>query len=130
MKRLLVVILALLIFVGCSQSSVQRNTELEDSINSFFEDEHNSELAINDLTNFNWDKAIFITPYTPQEDMNKKLGVDFKDPSDIASRDDIYLLVFLYENSVVQYAEIQRQRSDFSVAELTPSNDVLKIIRY
>ncbi|MBM7602489.1 hypothetical protein JOC75_000459 [Metabacillus crassostreae] len=131
MKQITVFLCSLLIIVGCNQSSgVQQNTELEKSIYQIVEDKNNSEIRIDSLTSFNWDKAIVFPPYTSQETMNEKLGGDYKDPSGIGSRDDIYLLVFLYEDNVVQYAEIQRQRSDFSVKELSPSNDLIKIIRY
>ncbi|TXC92850.1 hypothetical protein FS935_01230 [Metabacillus litoralis] len=131
MKQFTVLLFSLLILVGCNQSSgVQENIELEKSIYEIVEDENNSEIRIDSLTSFNWDKAIVFPPYTTHETIKEKLGVDYKDQSGIGSRDDIYLLVFLYENTVVQYAEIQRQRSDFSVKELSPSNDLIEIIRY
>lgn len=39
--------------------------------------------------------AFHFTPYTTQEGINEQLAVDFIDQSNIDSRDDIYLLVFL-----------------------------------
>lgn len=129
MKQFTVFLCSLLIIVGCNQSSgVQQNTELEKSIYEIVEDKNNSDIRIDSLTSFNWDKAIVFPPYTTQETINEKLGEDYKDPSGIGSRDDIYLLVFIYENNVVQYEEIQRQRSDFSVKELSPANDLIDIL--
>ncbi|NMD72835.1 hypothetical protein HHO41_21675 [Bacillus sp. DNRA2] len=133
MKPLTIFIISLLFLVGCNQSSVQHNTELEESIYSIVKDKNNREVSIKSLANFNWDKAILFLPYTTQEGINEQLGVDFKDPSNIDMRDDIYLLVFLNDNKVVQYAEINRQKSDFSIEEkefLTPSNDLINIERY
>lgn len=133
MKPLTVFIFSLLFLVGCNQSSVQHNTELEESIYSIVEDKSNSEVSIKSLANFNWDKAILFAPYTSQEGINEQLGVDFKDPSNIDMRDDIYLLVFLNDSKVVQYAEINRQQSNFSIGEkeyLTPSNDLISIERH
>ena len=133
MKSFTVFIFSLLFLVGCNQSNVQNNTELEESIDSIVEDKNNSEVSLESLANFNWDKAILFIPYTTQESINEQLGVDFKDPSSIDMRDDIYLLVFLNDSKVVQYAEINRQHSDFSIGEkeyLTPSNDLISIERY
>ena len=133
MKPLTVFIFSLLFLVGCNQSSVQHNKELEESIYSIVEDQNNSEVSIKSLANFNWDKAILFAPYTTQEGINEELGVDFKDPSNIDMRDDIYLLVFLSDSKVVSYAEINRQQSDFSIGEkeyITPSNDLISIERY
>lgn len=133
MKPITIFIFSLLFLVGCNQSSVQHNTELEESFNSIVEDKNNSEVSIKTLAKFNWDKAILFEPYTTQDEINELLGVDFKDPSNIDMRDDIYLLVFLSDSKVVQYAEINRQQSDFSIEEneyLTPSNDLIIIERY
>ncbi|NMD69259.1 hypothetical protein HHO41_03090 [Bacillus sp. DNRA2] len=133
MKPLSIFIFSLLLLVGCNQSSVQHNTELEESFYSIVENKNNSEVSIKSLANFNWDKAILFEPYTTQEEINELLGVDFKDPSNMDMRDDIYLLVFLSDSKVVQYAEINRQQSDFSIEEkedLTPSNDLIIIERY
>jgi uncharacterized protein YxeA len=132
LKKITVIILSLLLLVGCSQSSVQQNTELEESIYSIVEDKNISEININSKTNFEWDKSFLFEPYTTQESIEEQLGVDFKDPSKIDIRDDIYLLVFLNENKVVHYAEINRQQSDFFVGEneyLTPTNASIYIER-
>ena len=115
MKKITVIIFSLLLLVGCSQSSVQQNTELEESIHSIVEDKNISEININSLTNFDWDKAFLFAPYTTQESVEEQLGVDFKDPSKIDIRD-----------------EINRQQSDFFVGEkeyLTPTNASINIER-
>ena len=110
MKKISVFVLLLLLLVGCSQSDVQHNTDLEESIYSIVENENKSLININLLTTFDWDEAFLFTPYSTQEGIEEQLGTDFKDPSNIDTRDDIYLLVFLNKNKVVQYAEIERQR--------------------
>ncbi len=82
------------------------------------------------MTTFDWDKAYLFTPYSTQESITEQLGVDFKDPSDIDWRDDIYLLVFLDSDQVIQYAELERQGADFSIGEkqyLTPTDDIINI---
>lgn len=133
MKKITVFILLLFLLVGCSQSNVQHNTDLEDSIYSIVKDKSKSEISIKSLTTFDWDKAFLFTPYSTQEVIEEELGTDFKDPSNISTRDDIYLLVFLNREKVVQYGEIERQGSDFSIGEkghLTSSEDVISIERH
>jgi hypothetical protein len=133
LKKITFFILLLFLLVGCSQSNVQRNKDLENSIYSIVEDKNKSEIVIKSMTTFDWDKAFLFTPYSTQEAIEEELGTDFKDPSNISTREDIYLLVFLDGDNVVQYVEIDRQGSDFSIGEkghLTPSNDVISIERH
>ncbi len=133
MRKISVFVLILLLLVGCSQSDVQHNTNLEESIYSVVGDKNKSEINIKSLTTFDWEKAFLFTPYSTQEGIEEQLGADFKAPSNIDIRDDIYLLVFLNKDKVVQYVEIERQGSDFSIGEkeyLTPSEDVISIKRH
>lgn len=133
MKKLTVIILSLLLLVGCTQKNVIHNTELEESISSIVFDKNNDEIDIKSLADFDWDKAFLFEPYTMQEEINERLEINFNDRSNIGIRDDIYLLVFLNEDKVVQYAEINRQQSDFSLNEkvyLTPSDASINIKRY
>ncbi len=127
-------LLLLLLLTGCSYlNKVHHHVELEKSINSIVEDENNTEIIMKTLTDFDWDKGFLFTPYSSQEGIDEKLGVYFKDPSNMDWRDDIYLLVFMKDDKVVQYVEMDRHGADFESGEqeyLTPSNDVILIERY
>ncbi len=106
------------------------NKGLEKSIRSAIEKKNVTEIDFNSLTEFDWDKAYLITPYSNQQTINKQLGVKFKDPSNIHSRDDIYLLVFLYKNKVVQYIEIPTKYGQLMLGSkdgYTPSNAIIRI---
>ncbi|KRG07992.1 hypothetical protein [Lederbergia galactosidilytica] len=130
MKKIPVYLFLFLLLAGCSLSNVQHNEELEDAIYLIVSDENNDKLSLNSMTTFDWDKAYLFTPYSTQESITEQLGVDFKDPSDIDWRDDIYLLVFLDSDQVIQYAELERQGADFSIGEkqyLTPTDDIINI---
>ncbi|PGZ97836.1 hypothetical protein COE51_13305 [Bacillus pseudomycoides] len=129
MKKVIIVIFSLYLLVGCSLSNVQQNKKLEESIHSVVENKSESEIDISSLAKFTWDKAFIFPPYTTQESIDEQLGVHYKDLSNIDMRDDIYLLVFLNEGKVIQYAEINRQQSDFSIGEFTPSSSSIKIVR-
>lgn len=124
-----VVLITLLLLMGCNDSSVRRNTELEEKLHSsivMVSDNSTSAHYINTFTDFKWEKAYLIQPYTTQADIEKQLGVNFKDPSNIGLRDDIYLLIFVNESKAVQYAEIERLKTTFSLGDkeyLEPSNE-------
>lgn len=97
-------------------------------------DKSESEINLKKRTTFEWDKAYLITPYSTstQEGIENQLGIDFKDPSNIGTRDDIYLLVFLNKEKVVQYVQMERQGADFLIGErafLTPEEDKVTIER-
>lgn len=115
------------------QDRFQHNTKLEDSIFSIVEDKNKNEINIKPLADFDWDKAFLFEPYTTQGSIDKQLGIHFKDPSNMDMRDDIYLMIFLNEGKVIQYAEIKRQYADFFIGSkeyLTPSDATIKIKRY
>jgi hypothetical protein len=120
-----------LLLTGCSE--VTHNTDLENSIQSIVKDKNKSQINIDSLANFEWDKGYLFPPYTAEESMEKQMGVNFKDRSNIYSRDDIYLLVFVNNEKVVQYAEIKRNQSDLSIDAteyITPSKALIKINRH
>ncbi|PKR82972.1 hypothetical protein [Heyndrickxia camelliae] len=121
---------SLLFLTSCSQVVSMHNKGLEKSIRSAIEEKNVTEIDFNSLTEFDWDKAYLITPYSNQQTINKQLGVKFKDPSNIHSRDDIYLLVFLYKNKVVQYIEIPTKYGQLMLGSkdgYTPSNAIIRI---
>ncbi|WP_052345911.1 hypothetical protein [Paucisalibacillus sp. EB02] len=123
-------IIFLLLLVGCS--SIQHNIDLEKSLYSIIEDKNKNEINLTSWTSFDWEKAFLFTPYTPPEEIEKQLGVDYNDPSDIDWRDDIYLLIFMNDEKVVQYVEVERQGADFTIGKkkyLTPSDDLIRIER-
>lgn len=130
-----VVLFSLLLLMGCNDSSEKRNTELEEKLHSLIimvSDNSTSAHYIDTFTDFKWEKAYLISPYTTQADIEKQLGVDFKESINIDIRDDIYLLVFLNQGKVVQYAEIERLGTNFSLGDkefLEPSNDIIYIER-
>lgn len=129
MKKVIVVVFLLLLVVGCNQNK----TDVDQSIESIVKDTSKNEINVNSLTNIIWDKAFLFTPYSTTESIQEQLGSKFKDKSNIGMRDDIYLLVILYESEVIKYVEIKRQGYDFSIGEkgyLTPHDDVISIIRH
>ena len=130
MKKFVFLIFISLIFLtSCSQEVSMHNKGLEKSLSSALEKKSDPEIDLNSLTDFDWDKAYRITPYTDQEAINKQLGVKFKDPTNMVYRDDIYLLVFLDKNKVVQYVEIPTKYGQLGGNKngFTPSNAIIEI---
>ncbi|MFS0877329.1 hypothetical protein [Solibacillus isronensis] len=134
-KQIVVILLSLLLITGCNDSDIKRNTEIEERLLSsiiMVSDNSTSKTYLNTFDDFEWDKAFLVQPYTTQADIEKQIGVKFTDSSNIGSRDDIYLLVFVDEGKAVQYAEIERLHTTFSLGDkeyLEPSNDVIYIER-
>ncbi|PFA69128.1 hypothetical protein CN378_04410 [Bacillus sp. AFS015802] len=125
--------LVVVMVVGCNNNDVKHNKDFEKSVYSMVKDRNNREIEVNSIADFKWDKAYLFEPYSPEEHIEKQLGVEYEDRSNISSRDDIYLLVFLNEGKAVQYAEINRQKGDFTLGDkeyLSPSEDVLKVERH
>ncbi|KAB2334522.1 hypothetical protein F7731_15045 [Cytobacillus depressus] len=110
----------------------QENMKLEQVIHSIVEDKNNSQFNLNPLTDFSWDKAQLFGPYTTKEIIEESLGVSYDGQTGgIDYREDIFLLVFLHEDKVVQYAILDRQGAvNFSGKKaITPSDDLIKIER-
>ncbi|MFJ8236103.1 hypothetical protein ACIQ34_10190 [Ureibacillus sp. NPDC094379] len=134
-KRTAIVLFSCVLLMGCSSSNFERNTEIEKDLHSsiiMVSDQSDSQVSIKNFVKFEWDKAFLIQPYTPEDDIEKQVGVKFKDPSNMDKRDDIYLLIFLNQEKVVQYAEIERLGTTITLGDqeyLTPSNDVMYIER-
>ncbi|MCO7126030.1 hypothetical protein NIE88_09605 [Sporolactobacillus shoreicorticis] len=106
-----VLFLQSILLIACSDT--QHNTQLEKNVSSLAE--HRNNIDIKSYTHFKWDRAYLFKPYTSQENINKELGFKFKDPSDIDFRDDIYLLVFVKDKKVIQYAELPCFKSKHSI---------------
>jgi hypothetical protein len=133
MCGIIIVIAIVVIAFTYDQNPAHKNSELEKTIYSIVIDEKNNGFNLNPLTDFNWDKAKLFGPYTPQEVIEEHLGVRYGQTGGIEDRDDIFLLVFLDDENVVQYALLDRQNGvDFQQekAFITPVDDFIKIKRY
>lgn len=121
-----VFIILVLVLAGCS--SVHHNVDLGKSLQTIVEDKSNSEINLSSWTSFDWEKAFLFSPYTSQEEMEKQLSANFHDQSNLAWRDDIYLLVFMDKEKVIQYVEVEHQGVNLTIGEnkyLTPSDDLI-----
>lgn len=138
-KRLLWIIVIIIFIAGViivfslEQNRVQQNRELGKAIYTIVEDKNNIEFNLKPLTDFSWDKAQLFGPYTTKELIEENLGVSYNGQTGgIEYREDIFLLVFLNDDKVVQYAILERQDGvDFiqEKADLTPYDDLIKIKR-
>jgi hypothetical protein len=133
LKKILSIVLFIVVLSGCINNEYLLNKELQESISTVVSDTNNTEIDISKLTDFDWEEAYLFAPYTSQDDINRELGFKSKDKSDIHIREDIYLLLFVNENKVVHYVEIERQKSDFLITDgsekITPENPMITIKR-
>ncbi|MFN7252895.1 MAG: hypothetical protein ACK4M9_19305 [Anaerobacillus sp.] len=130
MKKVTIFFFVLVLLVGCGS---KQDKKLEKTLFEIIGEEENTQIDIAEMTKFSWDKAFLFEPYTNESYMSYQLGVDFKDRSNLDWREDIYLLVFLYEDKVTKFIEIERQRSTFHLDEgrdyLTPEDAIIYINR-
>ncbi|AYC30831.1 hypothetical protein D3873_10630 [Paenisporosarcina cavernae] len=115
------------------RNNIPRNTDLEKTLSSKVDESVSNEINLHGVTEFQWTQAYLFEPYTSQETMNQQIGIKFTDSSNISQRDDIYLLVFVNDDEIVQYAEVKRHQSDFSIKQsdiLTPENSIITITKH
>ncbi|MBS7530170.1 hypothetical protein IC619_006625 [Hazenella sp. IB182353] len=146
MKKIILIFISLSLIIFTTYflmyNKHKHNKGLESSLNSAIKTEidatrrgHTANININDLTNFDWDEAHIVSPYTNQEKLNEQLGMEFRDPSNMKSRDDIYLMVFILNREVIEYVEIDRVDGEITANNndsdiLTPDNPKLNITLY
>lgn len=121
----------MMIVSGCSKEDL-KNRDVEKAIFEIIADQSSHEINLLQLTDFEWEHAYLFAPYTDQEQINETLGFEYNDKSQIANRDDIYLLVFVKQNKVIAYAEMDRQQADFTAADnraLSPEHPSIIIER-
>lgn len=132
-KIMLVMITAFILLAGCGLFGPKQADKLEKVFAKATKDDNQTELQVQEQTNFEWDKAYLFTPYSTEDGMSDELGFSFKDPSNIDMRDDIYLLVFVQNDTVIRYAELKRNGADYSIGDqayLTPTESTIYIERY
>lgn len=125
MKKIMFFIVFVVLLAGCSN----HNKELEESISTAIQQNNTEEIDLNAFTDFTWNKAFIITPYTSQKSINEQLGFKFKDSSNIASRDDINLILFVENGKVIHFVKIPRYADLIADNDdgLTPLNSMIKI---
>lgn len=63
------------------------------------------------VTDFPWDTAFVVSPYTPRQEVEARLGISCPcyEASAAASRDEVQWLVFLRAGRVVAHADVGRE---------------------
>lgn len=131
-KHILSIIAAILVLVAGSSFFMNRATE-DTVLAKKIDDQARSgitEISLNQLTDFDWDKAMVYGPYTSKDIIESSLDVTFKGSTlGIESLDDRFLLVFTKGEYAVKTVKLSRRGVDFSANEdlLTPDKDVLVV---
>jgi hypothetical protein len=127
LKKVIIIIFTILLLSSCNQVKVHHNKELEKAIISITNEEGTGEIDLSEVTDFTWDKAFIIKPYTTNEAVRERVGG--KVPSNMESRDDVNAIIFIEEDKPVQYVEITRY-VDFVVDDETkpiwPEDSIVK----
>lgn len=132
LKKIMVIILLIVVLDGCSSNTDLLNTELQESFHTMINNKNNTVIDLNEIAKFDWEKAYLFSPYTSKDSINNTLGLKFIGDSRIETSDDIYLIIYVNKEKIVQYSEIDRHQSDISVANgsyLTQENSLITVTR-
>lgn len=126
--KIVYVLLFGLFLSSCSgDENMTQESEIRNSIEKIIEDakklERDMKFNLEGLHVVMWDKLYIFAPYTPANDIEKKIGdvnATVK-KINIEARDDINLLVFMLQSKVIGVVPYPRQKVDFSrIASGTP----------
>lgn len=87
---------------------------LSDRITTTVERGVGTRLVMADVTDFDWQKLYVFAPYTTQEQINRSLGFEWRDPEGIELHDTFTLLAFVNEGEVVGYVAQPLGQGDFT----------------
>jgi hypothetical protein len=121
-----------------SDESVGDGSGLVDAIashaNSVLGDRDSGSFTIEEAIELEFDELLVFSPYTPMDEIRDALNENNASVEDSAidQRDDIVVLVFRANGSIVQVVNFPRQELDFAgLGELSPisSDTILKIAK-
>lgn len=90
-------------------------------------------LEMRKITNFEWDKLFIFLPFTDPDYIENVLEFEWNNASKVyrRSRDDLYLLIFVKENRVVEYLEFSSTKDllfdSFHPSEFTPTEALFEV---
>ena len=117
MKIRLLIILTIWVLQSCADLTSDERLEfkIKESVIS-----DKKELNFKDLTDFEWDSLLVLTPYTESKRIGEKFQIDLAKVEHVGmeSRDDIVLLVFLLDKKVIRTVEYPRCPGEFIQQEI------------
>lgn len=124
-------LLSLIMLSACGMNSNKERTQVKENIQTIIKDESKNEIDVTAVTDFDWDKAYLFTPYTTREQIEETIDATFWANTTIDTNDSIYLLVYMYKDTVTQFIEIPRLGNDFKTETkiITKENPMIAIIR-
>lgn len=89
LKKIITILFFLsLILSGCINSTVLKNNKL---FNNAVKNITTDEITLNDITNFQWDKAYTFLPYTTKEKMEEIIGIQSNEITETVNENMIQL---------------------------------------
>ncbi len=117
MRSSLIIILILFTIQSCSK--LKNDEQLELKIKEVVLS-GKDELILKDLTNFEWDNLLILTPYSSIATFEEKLKINLTKVQDVGieSRDDITQLIFVLDKKPVRTITYPRYPGDFVEREI------------
>ncbi|OFX87830.1 MAG: hypothetical protein A2W99_16070 [Bacteroidetes bacterium GWF2_33_16] len=121
MKNLLVIFIGFILISACNSptSKMESDSNLESKLKGTVLSDTNS-IIMKELTEFDWDSLLILTPYAIPEALEKSYNVNLKPIYEVGIdyRDDICLLIFFKNREIINYVEYPRYPGDFSGATI------------
>jgi hypothetical protein len=119
MKRFVIIILTILTFQFCTRLGNDARLENDEGLAQQIKEtvlSGKEELRLRDLTDFQWDNLLILTPYTQIDRIEKKYQIDLSQVQDlgIGSRDGITQLIFFLNKKAVRTIAYPRYPGDFA----------------
>ncbi|GGG15310.1 hypothetical protein GCM10007425_07010 [Lysinibacillus alkalisoli] len=128
MKKCWLLWLTLLMLTACQS---QHNTLAAD-LQAVIQNPKLEKVELTSMVEFDWQEAYLFPPYTQHNEITSTLGFPFSEQTNVTNSDNIYLLVFLHEDKIIESVDIHRAHCDFTIdsTKLTPDQDTIYIQRY
>ena len=111
MKRILLIVVFSLFFVGCQKKDDSLITNITKIIDNNSDKSGSYNFNMKDATDFEWDKMVIYEPNCSNSDISVALGVSFRDSTDLIGG-----MVFVYKNKIVH-----KEKSPFSDSNEHPN---------
>ncbi|MDE6253900.1 MAG: hypothetical protein K2M78_14915 [Lachnospiraceae bacterium] len=123
-KHIVIFCMMILSLLYCACSS--ENKEEEELKNNLKMQNDTQEIMLEELTDFNWEKVYFISPYMSKEKIEEAIGFESKDIVDNISDESVLYVLFTSENQVICqiYGKAETLGFDF---ELGTYDDYIKL---
>lgn len=132
MKYFLMYVFMAFALLGCAKTE---DTEIKAELLTLFDSaikNNNATFQLSKLS-LNWDSLLIVFPYSDVKRIkfSDRINTDILDQTDIQSRDDVCILVFLKDDKIISYVEMSRvyDFGKLSADKLYSKSQLFKLVK-